>query len=146
VLQAGAPASVYAEPRDATAAMMTGPANILAGTLRQKLPGGFVWVSAGLRFSQADCAGQPSPGLGTPVSICLRPGQIAVAPGPVQDPGPNCVSGTVTRLTCREDRVGVLCGSALGPVQAMSAAPAALRAGMDAVLGWAPEAGWVLAP
>jgi hypothetical protein len=64
----------------------------------------------------------------------------------VQDPGPNCVSGTVTRLTCREDRVGVLCGSALGPVQAMSAAPAALRAGMDAVLGWAPEAGWVLAP
>ena len=146
VLQVGAPASVYAEPRDAAAAMLTGPANILKGTLRQKLPGGFVWVSAGLRFSQADRAGQPGPGLGAQVSICLRPGQLAAAPDLPQDFGPNRVSGMVERLTCREDRIGVLCGSALGPLQAMSVAQATLHPGMDAVLGWSPEAGWVLAP
>ena len=146
VLQAGSPASIYAEPRDATAAMLTGPANILSGTLRQKLPGGFIWVSAGLRFSQADRAGQSGPGLGAQISICLRPGQVAAGPDAEQVAGWNRVSGVVERLTCREDRVGVLCASALGPLQAMCAAPATLRPGMETALGWAPEAGWIVGP
>ena len=77
VLQAGTPASLYAEPRDAACALLTGNANILEGNVRELRPGGFVW-SAGRRYVQAASAHAARPALGGKVALCLRPERIAL--------------------------------------------------------------------
>jgi ABC-type Fe3+/spermidine/putrescine transport system ATPase subunit len=77
VLQIGTPASVYAEPRDAACAQLTGRANIISGHIREIRPGGFIW-SAGARFLQATNPDSIRPALGTPVSFCLRPERITL--------------------------------------------------------------------
>jgi ABC-type Fe3+/spermidine/putrescine transport system ATPase subunit len=133
VVQAGAPASVYAEPRDAEAALMTGPANLLRGTLRQKLPGGFVWMAEGMRFTQQDAAGQASPALGTGLTLCLRLEQIRVGAAPE---AANRLEGVVTRLINRGGRTEIACDTALGPMRSLMDGPPSLRTGMAVVLGW----------
>lgn len=77
IQQAGMPASLYAEPRDTGCALLTGPANILSGQIRELRPGAFVW-SAGGRFPQAAGADAPRPSLGSSVTLCLRPERIAL--------------------------------------------------------------------
>jgi ABC-type multidrug transport system ATPase subunit len=132
VHQAGAPASVHAEPRDALAASMTGAANILGGTLRQKVPGGFVWMQGGRRFVQEDL-GHAAPSLGAHISLCLRPALLGVG---VPADAPNALPGTITQLICRGPRTEVRFDTALGPMQADILGPPVLRVGMEIMLGW----------
>jgi ABC-type Fe3+/spermidine/putrescine transport system ATPase subunit len=141
LVQAGAPASVYAEPRDAEAARLTGPANLLRGTVRQKLPGGFVWMQAGQRFTQADPAGQAGPVLGSEVSLCLRPDHIAIM---AAEGAQNRVSGVVTRLICRGGQTEIGCETPLGTLRLLVAGPPGIRAGMTLPLGWSAEAAAIL--
>jgi ABC-type Fe3+/spermidine/putrescine transport system ATPase subunit len=77
VLQSGTPASLYAEPRDAACAHLTGYSNIISGQIREIRPGGFIW-SAGARFVQATTPDLVRPALGTAVSFCLRPERVAL--------------------------------------------------------------------
>jgi ABC-type sugar transport system ATPase subunit len=134
VWQAGAPASVFAEPRDGVAALMTGPANLLHGKLRQKIPGGFVWMAQGLRFTQQDAPGQATPALGSDVRLCLRPDHVAVAAAA----GPNSLPGSVTRLVCKGSRTEIWLDTAIGPIRATISGPPAVRSGMVLELSWDP--------
>ena len=140
VLQAGTPASVYTEPRDQAAALLTGSANILRGTLRQKTPGTLVWVAEGHRFVQADMPGQPPPALGCAVMVCLRPARVTLWSPAL----PNRLPAQIAALTCRGDHTVLCCDTPLGTLQAYCDTPSALRAGMAVDLGWTSQAATVL--
>jgi ABC-type Fe3+/spermidine/putrescine transport system ATPase subunit len=142
VLQTGTPASLYTEPRDEAAARLTGSANILRGTLRQKLPGGFIWVAAGQRFTQADGLGQPAPALGNAVSLCLRPAHLRVWHPAL----PNRLPAQIVTLTCHGDRTALRCDTPLGPLDALCDTPSPLRPAMAIDLGWDGSAASILAP
>ena len=95
VLQTGTPASLYAEPHSAECALLTGPANILQGQIRELRAGGFIW-SGGGRFAQATGPQTLRPALGAKVTLCLRPECVVLlAPGAQAD---NEQQGTVTAL------------------------------------------------
>ena len=76
--QVGTAAELYAAPRTRLVAELFGPANVLAGMLRELRPGGFVWVAEGVRLVQAVPAEPSRPALGSPVSLCLRPERIVM--------------------------------------------------------------------
>jgi ABC-type cobalamin/Fe3+-siderophores transport system ATPase subunit len=81
LLQAGTPASLYAEPCSAAAALLTGSANFLGGTIRELRPGALLW-SGGGRFIQAVDPQTPRPALGSQITLCLRPERLQLlAPG-----------------------------------------------------------------
>jgi ABC-type Fe3+/spermidine/putrescine transport system ATPase subunit len=75
VQQAGAPAQLYHEPKDAACARLTGPANILDGHVRELRAGAYIW-SGGARFLQLALADAPRPVLGAPIRLCLRPEHV----------------------------------------------------------------------
>ena len=136
VLQAGPPARLYNEPRDAPCAQLTGPANILHGQVRELRAGAFVW-SAGGRFVQAATPDVPRPTLGSAVSLCLRPeALVTLADGAVAD---NTMAGVVTSVTPGDGHrlVGLDCGL-LAAVAGWPAVGQAMR------FGWAAGASWVL--
>jgi ABC-type Fe3+/spermidine/putrescine transport system ATPase subunit len=137
VLQAGSPASVYAEPRDLIAAGLTGPVNVLRGVVRQKIPGGFVWAANGRKFSQAGAG----PALGAEIVLCLRPEQLALAPE--GSPG-NCLPGTVTRLVCLGGRTESWAETPLGVLKLHAPGPAQLRPGQVVTLTWDAASPWTL--
>jgi ABC-type Fe3+/spermidine/putrescine transport system ATPase subunit len=144
VLQAGAPASLYAEPRDAACARLTGAANILQGTVRELRPGGFVW-SAGSRHVQATGPDMRRPVLGSPVTICLRPERLALVDG--RQPGGNAVDGAITGLRATGPLLDLAVDTPLGvlrvavPSWGTSPYPAI---GQAIRLGWAVDAATVL--
>jgi ABC-type Fe3+/spermidine/putrescine transport system ATPase subunit len=155
VLQAGAPASVYAEPRDLNAARLTGEVNVLYGVVRQKVPGGFVWMAEGSRFTQScpgpalggPALGGPAfggtalggPALGGPVRFCLRPEQLDLAVA-----GGNAVAGRVVRLACLGGRTETWLETTLGTLIMHAPGPARLRTGQDLAVGWDAGAPWPL--
>jgi ABC-type Fe3+/spermidine/putrescine transport system ATPase subunit len=141
VVQVGSPASVHAEPRDVGAALLTGQANVLEGTLRQKLPGGFVWMAGGMRFVQEDSAGQPTPSLGSAVALCLRPAHVELG---VAVDAPNALPGVVTQLICRGPRTEFGLNCVLGHLRAETGGPPLLRVGMEITIGWSPGAASIL--
>ena len=113
VLQTGTPASLYAEPRDASCATLTGPANILQGQIRELRPGGFAW-SCGGRFVQSAGHHTPRPALGGKVSLCLRPERIALLePGASAD---NEQHGPVTEMAFAGAALMVRVAAPLGDV------------------------------
>jgi ABC-type Fe3+/spermidine/putrescine transport system ATPase subunit len=137
VLQSGAPASVYAEPRDLTAARLTGRMNLLHGIVRQKIPGGFIWSAGGRKFTQLGAG----PALGAAVAFCLRPEQMTLAAEGA--PG-NTLPATVTRLVCLGGRTETWAETALGPVIMHTPGAAQLRRGQLFSLGWEAGAPWPL--
>ncbi len=145
VLQAGAPASLYAEPRDAACALLTGRANILAGHIRELRAGAFIW-SGGGRFLQAVVADAPRPTLGCAVTLCLRPERLALlAAG---ERGDNEQEGRVVDVYAAGGRVMVLVAAPVGALLvAVPGWPAwvAPGRGQNVRVGWAADAGFVLA-
>lgn len=142
VVQAGPPDLLYARPRDPLAAALTGPANILSGTLRQKIPGGFVWMSDGLRFRQEAGGAVPVPTLGASVQLCLRPDHVTLAAPPEADV--NRLPGTVESLSGFGATAAALVQTALGPLRAVL--PACYRPGRGepVTLAWSTGAASVL--
>ena len=116
VLQTGTPASLYAEPRDAACAVLTGHANILAGHIRELRPGGFIW-SGGGRFLQAAAADAPRPTLGCPVSFCLRPERVALLGEGVE--ADNLQEGTVRSVVSAGGHLHVRVSAPLGELLAV---------------------------
>ncbi len=137
VLQAGAPASVYAEPRDITAARLTGPVNVLRGVVRQKTPGGFVWAGAGRKFSQAGAG----PALGAEVLLCVRPAQLGLA---AEGATGNVLPGTVTRLVCLGGSTESWVDTPLGALTLHTPGPAQLRPGQVVSVTWDAASPWIL--
>jgi ABC-type Fe3+/spermidine/putrescine transport system ATPase subunit len=135
VLQAGAPASVYAEPRDLASARLTGPVNALRGVVRQKIPGGFIWSAAGRKFSQQGAG----PALGAEVVLCLRPEYLGLA---VENAPGNTLAGTVTRLVCLGGRTESWADTDLGPMRLHMPGPAQLRPGQVVTLTWDAASPW----
>ncbi len=129
VLQTGAPASVYAEPRNLAAAQMTGPVNELRGVVRQKIPGGFIWAAGGRRFSQLGAG----PALGAEAVLCVRPEQVFLV---ADDAAGNTLPGTVTRLLCLGGRTESWVDTPLGMVRLHTPGPAQLRPGQVVTLAW----------
>ena len=145
VLQAGTPASLYAEPRDSLSAALTGPANILAGHIRELRPGGFIW-SGGGRFLQAASADAPRPTLGCAVSLCLRPERIALLEGGVE--ADNVQDGTVISVASAGSQVLVRVGAPMGEL--LAAVPSwpnpGLSKGQSVRVGWHAQACHILTP
>ena len=144
VLQAGRPASLYAEPRDGQAARLAGPANILTGAVRELRPGGFVWAG-GSRHIQAASVEVPRPALGSPVSLCLRPERIALLAADAA--ADNVADGTILDVRSAGPLLDVLADTRLGTLQVAVPSWGATpypAAGQPARLGWAADAAHVL--
>jgi ABC-type Fe3+/spermidine/putrescine transport system ATPase subunit len=144
VVQAGTPASLYAEPRDAVAARLTGEANIFSGRIREIRGAHFIWANGG-RFVQAADPGMPRPALGAEVTLCLRPERMALLlPG---DPCDNALEAEIADVRSAGALLDIWARTALGVVRvaAPSHGPRFYpAAGMAALVGWGAEAAWVL--
>lgn len=144
VLQTGTPASLYAEPRDAACALLTGHANILAGHVRELRPGGYVW-SGGGRFLRAADPDAPRPTLGCPVTLCLRPEQLMLlSEGAAAD---NTLEATVLSVVSAGSQVQLRVSAPVGEL--LLAVPSwpnpQVSRGQKIRVAWRPEAGHVLA-
>lgn len=144
VVQAGTPASLYAEPRDDIAAALTGSANIIDGHVRELRPGAFVWARGG-RYLHSCEPGLPRPALGSPVTLCLRPERISLlAYGEAAD---NMADAEILDVRCAGALLEVRMETALGPLSAavLSWQPSVYpRAGQFTRVGWAAGAGHVV--
>ncbi len=144
VLQAGTPASLYAEPRQAACAILTGPANILAGHIRELRPGGFIW-SGGGRYLQAAAPEAPRPTLGCRVSLCLRPERIGLLANGVE--ADNALDATVLSVVSAGSHVHIRLGAPVGEL--LAAVPGwpnpGVSRGQSVRVGWHAEACHILA-
>ena len=144
VLQAGTPASLYAEPRDTAAAHLTGPANIVEGHVRELRPGGFIWARGG-RYQQSCEPGLPRPALGSPVTLCLRPERITLlAYGEAAD---IMADSEILDVRSADALLDVRMESAIGPLTAAVPSwrpPVYPRAGQFTRVGWAATAACVM--
>ena len=137
VLQAGTPASCYAEPKSAAVALLTGAANILEGTVRERRPGGFIWTAAGQRFKQAVTAETPPPALGGQLVCCLRPERLMLLAA--ADQADNALGGTVTRLRSSGGSLGLAVETVCGPLEVLVPAwprPRDIAVGGAVTIGW----------
>ncbi len=143
VLQAGTPASLYAEPRSAASARLTGPANILQGVVRELRPGGFVW-SAGARYVQAADPDTVRPALGNPVTLCLRPERVALLGGTAA--ADNVVEATIIDLRSSGAMLDVSATGRIGPLRLSvpSWGTPCPTPGQSVRLGWAADAARVV--
>ena len=131
-------------PRNASAARLTGPANIFNGGVRELRPGGFVW-SAGGRYVQSIDAETLRPTLGNAVTLCLRPERIVLL-GAGQ-PAENEAEAAIIEVRSAGGSLDIFATARLGPLQlrvpswGTSPYPAA---GQVVRLGWAADAAQVL--
>ncbi len=144
VIEAGAPASVYAEPRSVVSAHLTGLANIISGRIRELRPQSFIWAASG-RYLQAAEPDSPRPTLGAEVTLCLRPERIALLAG--HETADNMLEGEITDFRTAGPLLHVRAQTALGN---LLIAPPSWRPTYYPALGqpiriaWAPDAPWVL--
>jgi ABC-type Fe3+/spermidine/putrescine transport system ATPase subunit len=143
-IQAGTPASLYAEPCGAVAARLTGPANILAGRIRELRGQAFVWA-AGARFLQAVEPDMPRPALGAEVTICLRPERLALLAN--DETADNLLDAEITDVRAAGPLLHVTARTALGDL--LAAVPSWRPAfyptpGQTLRLAWLPDAAWIL--
>ncbi|MEJ0049011.1 MAG: ATP-binding cassette domain-containing protein [Rhodospirillales bacterium] len=149
VVQAGPPCAVYAEPRDRVAALLTGPANILEGTVRQKVPGGFVWAAGGGQFRQEAPPDAPVPALATQVMLCLRPEALLVTePEAAPSAGAGAALNRLSGVVCEgaPDGLTAVVDTKLGQLRARLPGPRGLCAGQAVELAWSPRAAHLLMP
>ncbi len=144
LLQAGTPASLYAEPACAAAARLTGEANILRGHVRELRPGGFVWAGSG-RYVQASGAEMRRPVLGSAVTLCLRPERLVLLDeGEAAD---NRLEAVIEEVRSAGPLLRVRAQTVLGPM--LLAVPAwgrepAPAAGQRRAIGWGAGAATLL--
>jgi len=144
VIQAGTPASLYAEPRSEAAARLTGHANIISGRIRELRGQAFVWTSTG-RFLQAADPDMPRPTLGAEITLCLRPERIDLLTA--TDTADNLLDADITDVRSAGPLLHVAANTALGPllVATPSWRPNFYPAtGQQIRLSWLPDAPWVL--
>jgi ABC-type Fe3+/spermidine/putrescine transport system ATPase subunit len=144
VIQAGTPASLYAEPGCETAASLTGPANILCGRIRELRGQGFVWTGGG-RFVQATEPDMPRPALGAEVTLCVRPERMLLLAG--GEAAENMVEAEITDVRSGGALLQVWARTAIGDlvVSVPSWQPRFYPAsGQQVRIGWTAGAGWVL--
>ena len=145
VIQTGTPASLYAEPRTAEAARLTGTANIFQGRIRELRQASFIWTEGG-RFLQSADPDMPRPTLGTDVTICIRPERIQLLTA--TETADNMVDADITEIRSAGPLLEVHVNSPLGPVTTYVPSwrpnlfyPAT---GQQGRIGWSAGAGWVL--
>jgi len=144
VLQAGTPASLYAEPCTASAARLTGPANILTGRIRELRPHHFIWAS-GARFIQSADPDMPRPTLGAEITVCLRPERIALLDP--HESADNTLAAEITDVRSAGPLLHVHATTQLGDLLIASPSwrPTFYPAtGQPIRLAWSPDAPWVL--
>jgi ABC-type Fe3+/spermidine/putrescine transport system ATPase subunit len=135
-LQAGTPASCYAEPQSAAAALLTGSANIMEGTVRERRGGAYVWTAAGTRFVQSVTPGMTPPPLGSVARFCLRPERVVLlGESPVAD---NVLAGVVSSLRSAGHALVMEVETACGllEISAPSWPRPSVSLGGDVMVGW----------
>jgi ABC-type Fe3+/spermidine/putrescine transport system ATPase subunit len=145
VIQAGTPASLYAEPRTADAARLTGMANLLTGRIRELRPGGFIWAEGG-RFLQTADPDMPRPTLGDEVTICLRPERVRLLSA--DETADNMADARILDVRSAGPLLRVTMDTPLGEIIASvpSWRPGLFypASGEQGRIGWSAGAGWVL--
>jgi ABC-type Fe3+/spermidine/putrescine transport system ATPase subunit len=146
VVQAGTPAYCYAEPRTAEAAHLTGPANILEGTVRERRAGGYIWTAEGGRFLQAATPDTVQPPLGSFVRFCLRPERMSLllSRGDYAD---NALPSAVRAMRSAGSIVVLDVETVFGPMSVSLPSwppPPAFSPGEEVSLGWSSQAATVL--
>jgi ABC-type Fe3+/spermidine/putrescine transport system ATPase subunit len=136
VLQAGTPASCYAEPQSAAAALLTGPANIMEGTVRERRGGAYIWAAAGARFLQSAAPGAVQPPLGSLARFCLRP-ERALLLG-ADEKADNMLPGVVAAVQCAGRALALDVETSCGLLQISppSWPRPALAVGAEVMVGW----------
>jgi ABC-type Fe3+/spermidine/putrescine transport system ATPase subunit len=146
VLQAGTPASCYAEPRTADAAHLTGPANILEGTVRERRAGGYVWTAEGGRFLQAASAETVQPPLGGFVRFCLRPERMSLLLTRA-DYADNALPSAVRAMRSAGGTLVLDVETVFGPMSVSLPSwppPTTVSPGEEVTLGWSSQAATVM--
>jgi ABC-type Fe3+/spermidine/putrescine transport system ATPase subunit len=146
VVQAETPASCYAEPRTAEAAHLTGPANILEGTVRERRAGGYVWTAEGGRFLQAARPDTVQPPLGSFVRFCLRPERMSLLLSR-SDVSDNALPTAVRMLRNAGSHFVLDVETVFGPMSVSLPGwppPPAFSPGEEVTLGWSGQAATVL--
>jgi ABC-type Fe3+/spermidine/putrescine transport system ATPase subunit len=144
LLQAGTPASCYAEPQSAAAALLTGPANIMEGTVRERRGGAYIWTAAGTRFWQTATPETTPPPLGSLARFCLRPERVRLlGSGETCD---NMLSGVVTSLQSAGHALTLEVETSCGVLQVSAASwpRPAVSVGGEAMVGWDGSAATVI--
>lgn len=145
IVQDGTPQTLYERPYDARAARLLGPANLMAGLVREARQGGFIWSGGGERFVQYLQDEEARPRLGTTVTLCLRPERmILLEPGADAD---NRLAGTVTEAGGAGSALRLRVATGLGEVTVLT--PAWRAGGLPQVgeavtLAWASDAASML--
>jgi ABC-type Fe3+/spermidine/putrescine transport system ATPase subunit len=137
LLQEGAAASVYENPRSVFVARFLGGANIVAGTVREVRPGGFVLVADGLRLHFTPGPEAPRPALGARLALALRPERIGLLFG--EEKADNLANGIVA--TSQFQGASVLLGVDT-PLGRIALRLPGWRAAQAPVAGTAVRLGW----
>lgn len=141
LVQEGSAAAVYENPRTSFVARFLGGANIIAGTMREIRPGGFVLVAEGVRLQLVPATDAVRPALGARMALALRPERIGLLFG--EEAADNIAPGVVA--TCVFQGASLLLGveTALGRIAVRLPGWRAAQAppqGAAVRLGWAADA------
>ncbi len=143
IIQKGAPAALYEQPRSRFVADFLGKSNFFRGAVGE-LGGGWLGVQvAGLRLRQA--AEGSRPGLGAEILLSLRPEKIALlGPG---DAAENVVEGVISAWSYLGAGFSLVVQTALGVLRVHLPAwraPFVPEIGAALRLGWAADAATIV--
>jgi len=143
IIQKGAPAALYEQPRSRFVADFLGKSNFFCGAVGE-LGGGWLGVQvAGLRLRQA--AEGSRPGLGAEILLSLRPEKIALlGPG---DAAENVVEGVISAWSYLGAGFSLVVQTALGVLRVHLPAwraPFVPEIGAALRLGWAADAATIV--
>jgi putative spermidine/putrescine transport system ATP-binding protein len=140
IIQKGTPAALYETPRTRFVADFLGESNFLSGRVSGRDGSGFVFVSEGQSFLQAEAASPPAEG--ATVLIGLRPEKLEVQ-GDAPPDTANRIEGRIVNWTYFGANLSIIADTAVGRLAATlpswrcRVTPAV---GAAIWLGWEPDA------
>lgn len=142
VVQDGTPRAVYDAPASATVASLTGPLNMLPGTVLEEFDGE---VRVALRAGAVVSARAEGVGVGDACVVCVRPERMALAAEALADAGDDAFAATVREVAFHRDhwRVRLQLGADNG-IELVVTRPAgvpvgSVRPGVVVGVAWQPH-------
>lgn len=137
--QEGTPQGVYDDPADPAVASLTGPVNVLSGTVQEEDDGGVLVRLASGGTVEARGLGLSA---GSPCLVVVRPERIAIAALPPEQMGAGSLAAVVDWLTFHGDhvRIGLRAGDAGLTATRPAAAPLrGVGPGQMVSIAWQPH-------
>jgi len=142
VVQDGTPRAVYDAPASVTVASLTGPLNMLPGTVLEEFDGE---VRVELRAGAVVSARAEGVGVGDACVVCVRPERMALAAEALADAGDDAFAATVREVAFHRDhwRVRLQLGAGNG-IELVVTRPAgvplgSVRPGVVVGVAWQPH-------